>query len=324
MSQVVFYVNSFHNPGSNRWGTLIHAYNLFQDIHAPKSGERYHLKSPPTTMFSAEDNVELISDFIESLTDLYNGNYKAGLKGFLGLEDTLQALNYDPEFLASVKFNLGNAYLMNGSVHQASLEYSKVDSLSKRDYSEYIAHNLGLPEKVPGFIKTILINNQSWMTQNLNVKVDSSWCYDNAPGNCDKFGRLYTWEAAREACTVFGDGWRLPTDEEGKTLRNEYGGRGKAYPPLIAGGSSGFDARLGGRPQYRWLVSRPWRQRRLLVSYRGGWRLCVPLRLSPDDRGDGSVRQRSAVRLLSTLPPGLMIFCYFLLFIIHILIIKIR
>ena len=76
-------------------------------------------------MFSAEDNVELISDFIESLADLYNGNYKAGLKGFLVLEDTLQALNYDPEFLASVKFNLGNAYLMNGSIHQASLEIVK-------------------------------------------------------------------------------------------------------------------------------------------------------------------------------------------------------
>ena len=41
------YVNSFHNPGSNRWGTLIHAYNLFQDIHAPKSGRKVSFKISP-------------------------------------------------------------------------------------------------------------------------------------------------------------------------------------------------------------------------------------------------------------------------------------
>ena len=65
-------------------------------------------------------------------------------------------------------------------------------------------------------------------------------------GNCEKYGRLYNWGAAKEACAELGDGWRLPTDKEWETLRNEYGGSDKAYPLLIAGGSSVFDARLGG------------------------------------------------------------------------------
>ena len=92
----------------------------------------------------------------------------------------------------------------------------------------------------------IMKDGNKWLTKNLNIVVDSSWCYDNAPGNCDRFGRLYTLGAAKEACSELGDGWRLPTDKEWETLRNEYGGSDKAYPPLIAGGSSGFDARLGG------------------------------------------------------------------------------
>ena len=92
----------------------------------------------------------------------------------------------------------------------------------------------------------IMKDGNKWMTNNLNTVVDGSWCYDNKSANCEKYGRLYNWEAAKEACAQLGDGWRLPTEKEWEALRNEYGGRGKAYPPLIAGGSSGFDARLGG------------------------------------------------------------------------------
>lgn len=34
------------------------------------------------------------------------------------------------------------------------------------------------------------------MSKNLNVKTEGSWCYDNKPENCEKYGRLYTWAAA--------------------------------------------------------------------------------------------------------------------------------
>jgi len=93
-----------------------------------------------------------------------------------------------------------------------------------------------------------------WMTENLYVAVDPSYCYDNAEENCRRYGRLYTWESAQRACRTLGDGWRLPANEEWAQMAKPYGGvrddsadGGKsAYVALIAGGGSGFDAVYGG------------------------------------------------------------------------------
>jgi len=56
------------------------------------------------------------------------------------------------------------------------------------------------------------IGGLKWMKKNLNVETDDSWCYRNSPDSCVKYGRLYTWEAAKTACQSVG--MRLPTREE--------------------------------------------------------------------------------------------------------------
>ena len=97
-------------------------------------------------------------------------------------------------------------------------------------------------------------DGKEWMTQNLSVTTVPSYCFDDAETKCRQYGRLYTWEAARQACQSMGREWRLPTDEEWRRLANHYGGvsadsadGGKAaYTALLQGGSSQFDARLGG------------------------------------------------------------------------------
>jgi uncharacterized protein (TIGR02145 family) len=99
-----------------------------------------------------------------------------------------------------------------------------------------------------------MADGKRWTTQNLDVKTTPSYCYEDAEPNCRRYGRLYTWESARRVCQSLGDGWRLPTDSEWRQLARHYGGvsedsanKGKAaYKALIAGGSSGFDAVLGG------------------------------------------------------------------------------
>jgi len=94
--------------------------------------------------------------------------------------------------------------------------------------------------------RTLRINGLNWMAQNLDFEVADSWCYGKKRANCQEYGRLYTWAAAKKACAALGAGWRLPTDEEWGALREKYGGFNGAYQALIEGGNTGFAALLGG------------------------------------------------------------------------------
>ena len=100
--------------------------------------------------------------------------------------------------------------------------------------------------------KSVRINSQTWMAENLDYKINGSTCYKSISGNCTKYGRLYTWEAANKACPA---GWRLPSDAEWTVLVKSTGGRtaGKKLQstsgwdkPSIGTDEYGFSALPGG------------------------------------------------------------------------------
>jgi len=97
-------------------------------------------------------------------------------------------------------------------------------------------------------------DNNLWTTANLKMNIPGSYCYDDKNENCRQYGRIYTWEAANRACPLLGEGWRLPANSEWWELTKLHGGmntdttiiRQRAYLSLLAGGTAGFNALLGG------------------------------------------------------------------------------
>ena len=183
----------------------------------------------------------------------------------------------DSTLKAFVQLNLANAYFLEGELGKARETYQKLTGIGYTGYEDIVTTNIDYIQSLendPDFIGIesgkvlqigttgsfsdkdgnvyswkIMKDKKKWMTKNLNLEVKDSWCYKGKPANCDKYGRLYTWEAAKQACKQLGDGWKLPTDEDWKEMAGFYGGYDyskEAYQALLNGGSSGFNALLGG------------------------------------------------------------------------------
>ena len=97
--------------------------------------------------------------------------------------------------------------------------------------------------------RTVKIGDQVWMAENLNFETDSSYCYNDSAEYCAKYGRLYEWSAAMDACP---SGWHLPDTAEWRTLLDAAGGDSIAGMKLKS--TSGWNSDGNGTDDFGFTV----------------------------------------------------------------------
>jgi uncharacterized protein (TIGR02145 family) len=139
---------------------------------------------------------------------------------------------------------------MNKTVWLATLALATLAAACAQEQTQSLKDTDG-----NAYTARLMAEKKVWMADNLNLNVTGSSCYDDEEANCKRYGRLYTWNLAGEACNKLGNGWRLPTDKEWQHMAEPFGGihndsgndGKKTYTALIPGGIANFNVAFGGR-----------------------------------------------------------------------------
>ena len=168
--------------------------------------------------------------------------------------DSASAKDTEIEELSSssaVEIASSSSTIRNDSMSSSAIESSSSSETTKSSTSAgsvYDATAKTLTDLRNGqTYKTVTIGTQTWMADNLNYETENSYCYNDDPSNCSKYGRLYTWAAAMDSvgtwsingkgcgytntCSptypvrgVCPEGWHLPSTTEFETLFTAVGG----------------------------------------------------------------------------------------------------
>ena len=159
-------------------------------------------------------------------------------------------------------YDLDSSFCLDGKVY-------KNKTLVWNLMNPEIEYGVFVDDRDDQVYRSVKIGEQVWMAENLNYTYNqeisslasSSFCYDNEPDSCAKYGRLYTWGAAMDSAAIFStsgsgcgsgrpcasidslrmvrgvcpEGWHLPSIAEFETLVDAVGGAEVAGRVLKSG-----------------------------------------------------------------------------------------
>ena len=217
------------------------------------SGEGGNSTNPsdddPTTLSSAEGQVS--SSSTKKLTDSSDLRCEECNDDAISISDNAES---------SCSEKLSESSSSSADKMESSSNSEFLATPCKTETEDNCEYGTVLDDRDGQTYKTVKIGTQTWMAENLNyaytgVPFDhgyytsdsTSWCYDNDPANCAKYGRLYTWAAAMDSvgkwstngkgcgytntCSptypvrgICPEGWHLPSYDEWNTLFTAVGG----------------------------------------------------------------------------------------------------
>lgn len=154
-----------------------------------------------STIYEVEKNLEPDDEKIKKIFKRYFGY----------LNKNCKLRHYDEDVLTMEE------HFVTGALKRKDITVSKAQNLR----NDMRKGEILVDERDGRKYKTVKIGQQIWMAENLNHPVSGSHCYKNNAANCKKYGRLYSWSYAIEACP---DGWHLPSVDEFKELIKNVGG----------------------------------------------------------------------------------------------------
>jgi len=128
------------------------------------------------------------------------------------------------------------AALLLACTDLSSVEFPTKDELQKRTSSSSVETKLSSSSSAKSSGSTVpssssiarssssyeslKIGNIYWMAQNLDLFYyqNDTPCYQNSQANCNTYGKLYNWAAAKNVCPY---DWRLPKDSEFEALKED-------------------------------------------------------------------------------------------------------
>ncbi len=204
---------------------------------------------PESWHIPTKSDINTFSQYANASTKNFNSIVKYWLSGN---NDDIQKLPQDSIFWTSVEKDTGDATALifnatnitiRDDIHKRSSHFIRC---VKDDKIIQVEHGEMTDERDGQVYKTVKIGSQTWMAENLNYAYplqDSSsdsvsWCSDNVPENCTKYGRLYTWNAAMDSASIVNrqkgaipedyydytlpgacpKNWHIPSVNEWKTL----------------------------------------------------------------------------------------------------------